>query len=66
MYPADMDPEQTITCVECGGVAHLLTQRPADDPFLPGDMAAYTCEDCNHRLDIVLEEDEEVGQFAGQ
>jgi len=61
-----MDPEKTIICVECGGTAHLLSQRPDDDPFLAGDTAAYTCVDCNHRLDIVLEEDEEVGEFAGQ
>ncbi len=61
-----MDAEQTITCVECGGVAHLLTHRPADDPFIPGDVAAYTCVDCNHRLDVVLDEDEAADQFAGQ
>ena len=61
-----MEPEKTITCVECGGTAHLLSHRPADDPFEPGDVVAYSCSDCNHRLDIVLEEDEEVGEFAGQ
>lgn len=62
-----MKPAKTITCVECGGTAHLLTHRPDDDPFLPGDTVAYACEDCNHRLDLVLEEeDETVGEFAGQ
>ena len=44
----------------------MLSHRPEDDPFEAGDVVAYTCVDCNHRLDIVLEEDEEVGEFAGQ
>ena len=61
-----MDPATTITCVDCGGTAHLLTNRPADDPFLSGDVVAYTCEDCNQRLDVVLDADEEIDEFAGQ
>lgn len=61
-----MDPATIITCVDCGGEAHLLTHRPADDPFEPGDTVAYTCAECGHRLDLVLDEDEDVGEFAGQ
>lgn len=61
-----MDPASTITCVECGGTAHLLSHRPQDDPFEPGDVVAYTCSDCGHRLDVVLDADEDVGEFAGQ
>ncbi len=61
-----MEPEKTLICMECGGTAHLLSQRPEDDPFQAGDYAAYVCEDCSHRIDIVLEDDDEVGQFAGQ
>jgi DNA-directed RNA polymerase subunit RPC12/RpoP len=62
-----MEPEQTLICMECGGTAHLLSHRPEDDPFEAGDYAAYVCEDCSHRIDIVLEDDDdEVGLFAGQ
>ena len=61
-----MEPERTLICMECGGTAHLLSHRPEDDPFKAGDNAAYVCEDCNRRIDIVLEDDDEVGLFAGQ
>lgn len=61
-----MKPEETLSCMECGGTAHLLSSRPDDDPFQPGDYAAYVCEDCGHRIDIVLEDDDEAGLFAGQ
>jgi len=47
-------PEPTITCVDCGGTAHLLTTWPDDDPPLPGDVVAYRCADCLDRWDIVV------------
>jgi hypothetical protein len=50
----------TILCVECGGIAHLLTGFPPDDPPRPGDVLAYRCEDCMERLDIVLEDYEDA------
>ena len=37
--------------------------HPPDEGFEPGDVVAYVCEDCDHRLDIVLEETEE-GPYA--
>jgi len=51
-------PEQII-CVECQGTCHLLSTRPHDDPFLPGDFVAYRCPDCLERFDLVLEADDE-------
>ena len=52
----------TITCVECGGIAHLLTGFPPDDPPRPGDIIPYRCEDCMERFDIVHEDDEGGGE----
>jgi hypothetical protein len=54
-----MEVTETIVCVDCGGVAHLLSQAPPDDPFQPGDVVAYRCEDCLDRWDIVIEDDED-------
>jgi len=48
-----MDVPNAITCVECGGIAHLSSFAPHEG-FEPGDVVAYACEDCNHRLDLVL------------
>lgn len=61
-----MNPEKTIVCVECGGPAHLLTHLPEGDHFEAGDRVAYACGDCGQRLDIVLEEEPEESEFAGQ
>ena len=47
----------TITCIECGGLAARLP----DDPELGwdvDDVVVYACRDCNHRMDIVVEEDD--------
>ena len=49
-----MEPEATITCVDCGGVAHRLTYPREDGAWLPGDVVAYRCEDCLDRWDVVL------------
>ncbi|MGH9115036.1 MAG: hypothetical protein ACRDWW_04320 [Acidimicrobiales bacterium] len=51
-------PWEIITCVDCGGRAHLLTTWPDDDPPQPGDVMAYRCEDCCDRWDLVLDEDD--------
>jgi hypothetical protein len=47
-------PDTIITCVDCGGRAHLLTTWPDDDPPQAGDVMTYHCEDCWERLDLVL------------
>ena len=54
-----VEPPETITCVDCGGICHLLT-RPFEDAdgrvgFEAGDVVAYRCEDCLDRWDIVME-----------
>ena len=55
-------PDPVITCVDCGGRAHLLT-KPDIDPeapagaWQPGDIVAYRCSDCLDRWDIVLDDD---------
>lgn len=51
-----MDVPSAITCVECGGLSHRVSFEP-DDGFEPGDVVAYACEDCNHRLDVIVDSD---------
>jgi hypothetical protein len=57
------EPDLVITCVDCGGRAHLITPRLADpeDPrpeqWEPGDIVTYRCEDCLDRWDLVLDDD---------
>jgi DNA-directed RNA polymerase subunit RPC12/RpoP len=50
------EPERTIVCVDCGGVSHLLTTWPDDDPPIPGDILVYRCADCWDRWDVVMPE----------
>ena len=58
-----LEPDPIITCVDCGGRAHLLTAPHVDpedgraQPWEPGDVVAYRCADCLDRWDIVLEDD---------
>lgn len=58
-----LEPDPVITCIDCGGRAHLLTPADVDpeaggaEPWQPGDVVAYRCEDCNDRWDIVLDDD---------
>lgn len=47
----------TITCVECSGIAHRVGYLPPDDDLEPGDVVAYVCEDCGHRMDLVVGDD---------
>lgn len=47
-----------ITCVECGGTAHLISYLPEDEQPEPGTALAYRCADCKDRLDVVWEEDD--------
>ncbi len=54
-----LQPEPTITCVDCGGRCHLLTHPTEDGIWLPGDIVAYRCEDCRDRWDLVLPDDED-------
>ena len=47
-------PTESIICVDCGGIAHLLTYPPHDGLWLAGDIVAYRCSDCMDRWDLVL------------
>jgi hypothetical protein len=60
-----LEPDPVITCIDCGGRAHLLTQPRVDDEqasgaaqWQPGDIVAYRCEDCLDRWDLVLADDD--------
>jgi hypothetical protein len=52
--------EPEITCVDCGGVAHLLTKPPGPDdlPWAEGDLVVYRCQDCNDRWDLEVPADD--------
>ena len=52
MLQPDVAP--TITCVDCGGTAHLISFEP-EEGFEDGDVLVYRCEDCADRWDIVHE-----------
>ena len=47
-------PEAVIDCIDCGGIAHLITYPPEDDLWEPGDLVTYRCEDCLDRWDLLL------------
>jgi hypothetical protein len=62
---AVVEPDPVITCIDCGGRAHLLS-RPRDpdvedaaaEPWQAGDIVTYRCADCLDRWDLVLEDDD--------
>ncbi len=49
-----LEPDLVITCIDCGGRAHLLSHPPEDNRWEPGDVVAYRCADCHDRWDLVL------------
>ncbi len=53
-----------ITCIDCGGRAHLLTFWD-EDPPRPGDLATYRCEDCRDRWDLVVPDLDDPGMGDG-
>jgi len=53
------NPPGTITCVECGGTAHLISFLPDDEPLEPGYPLAYRCSECMDRFDVVWESDDQ-------
>jgi len=48
-------PPESITCVECGGIAHLLSPVTEDDELETGSILSYRCADCLDRFDVVFE-----------
>ena len=58
-------PRDESICVDCGGIAHLLTPPREDGTWLVGDVVTYRCRDCRDRWDIVLDEDDVRDVDAG-
>jgi len=52
-------PPETFTCIDCGGVAHLISFVPEDGDLEPGTPLAYRCSDCFERFDVVWEGDDD-------
>lgn len=48
----------TIECVDCGGIAHLLSRPDDTGRFWPGDLISYRCEDCLDRWDLIVPGDD--------
>lgn len=53
-----LEPDRVITCIDCGGRAHLLTHPPEDGRWEVGEIVAYRCQDCLDRWDLVLDDDD--------
>ncbi len=55
-----MIPPTSFTCVDCGGVASLISFLPEDGEVEPGTPLAYRCGDCMERFDVIAEEDDDL------
>ena len=58
------EPDPVITCIDCGGRAHLVTQ-PSEFGWQPGDLTTYKCEDCLDRWDLILPEGPDGPPWSG-
>ncbi len=61
----DVEVDEIITCIDCGGRAHLISHPPGEDDtrgWRPGDLAVYRCEDCLDRWDLLVPEPEDDDQ----
>jgi hypothetical protein len=56
-------PPETFTCIDCGGLAHLISFIPEDFDLEPGTPLAYRCTDCMERFDVVWGEEEEEDEY---
>jgi len=52
------EPDEVITCIDCGGRAHLLGEPP-EMGWEPGMTTVYRCEDCLDAWYLVVPEDDE-------
>jgi hypothetical protein len=59
-----VEVDRIITCVDCGGRAHLLTEPP-EWGWHPGDLLVYRCEDCLDRWDVVIPGDDTDDDTGG-
>lgn len=55
-----LDPDRVITCIDCGGRAHLLSYPP-EFGWQPGDITVYRCEDCLDSWYLEIPEDDGRG-----
>jgi hypothetical protein len=53
----DVDVPETIDCIDCGGVCHLLTHPDEDGLFHADDVVVYRCEDCLDAWHLIVDED---------
>ena len=53
-----IEPWATIDCIDCGGIAHLISYAP-EMGWAPGDLTVYRCEDCLDRWDLVIPDEDE-------
>ena len=51
-----MTISEQISCMECGGTAHLVQALDPEIPVEEGDVMVYVCSDCNQRWDVVVDE----------
>lgn len=51
-----VEVDVTITCIDCGETAHLLSYPPEEREWEPGDIVTYRCSGCGDRWDIELQE----------
>ena len=63
-WPDNVD--RVITCIDCGGRAHLLGYYSDEDPPGPGDIVSYRCQDCRDRWDLVVPEHEDDPNRIGE
>ena len=52
------EPDPVITCIDCGGRAHLLGEPP-EMGWEPGMTTVYRCEDCLDAWYLEVPEDDE-------
>jgi hypothetical protein len=53
-----VEVDLTITCVDCGEPARLLSYPPEDGVWHPGDLVTYRCTGCGDRWDLVVPDDD--------
>lgn len=51
-------PPESITCVECGGTAYIISYLPPEEELEEGGVYAYRCAECMERFDMVWEDSE--------
>ena len=50
-----MEPPDTIVCVDCGGLCHLVAVIE-DDGHGEGNIGTYRCELCLDRWDVIFDD----------